>query len=35
MYSARRFAFGLVTYWMIVGIRHAIDYYRLSRERDL
>jgi two-component system LytT family sensor kinase len=29
------FHLGLVTYWVILGIKHAVDYYRAYREREL
>ncbi|MFN2433143.1 MAG: hypothetical protein ABR599_10090 [Gemmatimonadota bacterium] len=35
LYSSRRFAFGIVTYWVVLGVGLAIDYYRLFREREL
>jgi two-component system LytT family sensor kinase len=29
------FHFGVLTYWVILGIKHALDYYRKYREREL
>jgi sensor histidine kinase YesM len=29
------FHFGVLTYWAILGIKHALDYYRKYREREL
>jgi two-component system, LytTR family, sensor kinase len=29
------FHLGLLTYWVILGIKHALDYYRKYREREL
>src|ERR1041384_3528502 len=29
------FHFGVLTYWAILGIKHAMDYYRKYREREL